>query len=155
MPRFQFQLSTLLKLREAARDQRRTELAEAYHVDELLQSRQRQLQDDMNSLRDNCRLAARPGTVRVDPLIESQRYELMLKAQEHQLGQQREAVAAEIERRREALVEANREVRILEKLRERQSERHAHAEARREARLLDEVAQRRALPEEVEAWPES
>jgi flagellar export protein FliJ len=43
-----------------------------------------------------------------------------------------------------ALIEADREVRVLEKLRERQLEQHRESESRREVRQIDEVAQRSA-----------
>jgi flagellar export protein FliJ len=59
-------------------------------------------------------------------------------------------VGAEIERRREVLVEADRDVRVLEKLREKQTERHRYEENRREIRQLDEVAQLRATREKTQ-----
>ncbi len=81
-----------------------------------------------------------PGGVDIDRLVEAQRYELVTRAQQGKIAQQRETVAGEIERRRQALVEADREVRVLEKLRERQVEQHRREEEVREARRLDEVA---------------
>jgi len=38
MPKFQFRLATLLRLREATRDERRGRLAEAYRVDEVVEA---------------------------------------------------------------------------------------------------------------------
>lgn len=149
MAKFKFRLATLLRLREAARDERRGELAEAYRVDDVLKQRTDDLHRELDAVRRLCRQAAGPGTVDVDQLLEAQRYELALRFQEKQLRQQREAVAAEIERRRLALVEANREVRVLEKLRENLSERHRQEEGRREIKQLDEVAQQRSVREEV------
>ena len=49
---------------------------------------------------------------------------------------------AEVERRRLALVEADRDVRVLEKLRERQRERHQAAAALEDVKALDEIALR-------------
>ena len=77
-------------------------------------------------------------------MIESQRYEVTLRAYEKQTLAQRERLAVEIERRREALLAANREVRVLEKLREHQIERHREEENRRDIKRLDEIAQQRA-----------
>jgi flagellar export protein FliJ len=54
-----------------------------------------------------------------------------------------------MEHRRVALAEANREVRVLEKLRDRQHERHRQEENRQEIKELDEVAGRRAVREEA------
>ena len=149
MSKFKFRLATLLRLREAARDERRMELAEAYRLDDLLQERFDHVSGQLLGLRDQCRRAAGPGPVDVDQLVEAQRYELALRAQQMQLEQQRESVAAEIERRRRAMVEANRDVRVLEMLRENQARRHRREEGRREIKQLDEVAGRRAAREEV------
>ena len=53
----------------------------------------------------------------------------------------------EIERRRLVLAEANREVRVLEILRDKQAAQHRQEEERREMKRLDEVAQQQALRE--------
>ncbi len=142
MAKFRYRLATLLRLREAVRDQRREALAEAYRVDELLSVQLARLADEIGSLSEQCRRAAGPGIVNVDRLLEAQRYELALRARQRQLHEQQRNVAEEIERRREALTEADREVRVLEKLRQRQAARHQYEENRREVKLLDEVAQR-------------
>ena len=76
----------------------------------------------------------------VDLLIASHRYELVLKAQAQQLAGQIEQVRAEVARRRQILVEADRQVRVLDKLRERQQAAHNLREERREQKLLDERA---------------
>jgi flagellar FliJ protein len=149
MPKFTFRLETLLRLREATREERQLQLAEAYRVDVVLQQRLRAAVEELRSLRDRCRQAVGPGTVDVDRLVAAQRYELALRAFQRGLEQQRAAVAAEIERRRLALVEANREVRVLEKLREKQSARFQEEENRRDIRRLDEVAGQRAAREAV------
>ena len=147
MAKFRFRLATLLRLREATRDQRRAELAEAYRVDEMLQEQLREVDGAFGALRDACRKAVGPGPVDIDGLLVAQRYELSLKARQRQIVEQRAAVAGEIERRREALVAANREVRVLENLRDKQAQRHRQEENRREIKFLDEVAQQRAVRE--------
>ena len=149
MAKFKFRLATLLRLREATRDQRRTELAEAYRVDDVLQQRIEQMDRELVALRTQCRQAAAPGAIDIDQLVAAQRYELVLRAQRKQVSGQREQVAAEIERRRQVLVEANRDVRVLEKLREKQAKRHRQEENRREIKRLDEVAGRTVVREDV------
>ena len=121
MARFTFRLATLLRLRENERDQRRAELAQAYHADDILRQQDEDLERERIGLLAISREAAGPGAVDIDRLIQTQRYELLLKTHQQQLRRQREAVAAEIDRRRETLVRANREVRILENLREKQA----------------------------------
>ncbi len=147
MARFKFRLATLLRLRESARDERRTLLAQAYRAEDVILREQQRLEAERAALEQRIRGAAGPGEIDVDRLIESQRFELVLRAQKEHLAHQRELVKAEIERRRQALVEANREVQVLENLREKQRERWRGEESRREVKRLDEVGQRRAIEE--------
>jgi len=149
MQPFRFRLATLLRLREAARDERRSALAEAFQVDDLLRRQREGVAEELQRLKTLCRVAAGPGQVDVDRLVEAHRFELALRAHGKALDRQREAVAAEIERRRQALAEANRDVRVLEKLRERQAGRHRKEQDRRERKQLDEVALQRSLREEA------
>ena len=144
MAKFRFRLATLLKLREATRDERRAELAQAYQADAFLEQQQDRLQRELAGLVLQSRKVSGPGTLDVDQLLQTQRYELFLRARQSQLADQRGTVAEEIERRRQILVEADREVRVLEKLRQRQLERHREEEGRREMKILDEVAGLRA-----------
>ena len=148
MARFKFRMATLLKLREATRDERRTELAQAYRADEVLSINLDQVQTELIALEDQCRKAAGPGKIDIDRLIEAQRYEIILKVQQRSMKEQRGRLAAEIERRRVALLAANREVRILEKLREHQIEQHNQAENRLDIKRLDEVARLQAVAAE-------
>ena len=122
MPKFKFRLATLLRLREATRDERRAQLAEAYRVDDVLAAA------DCGRGRGTRRApraaaARRSGRARSTSIGWSTRSATNWRSRRlaAQLEQQRQAVAAEIERRRQALVEANREVRVLEKLREKQA----------------------------------
>ncbi len=119
MGKFVFRLAALLRLRESARDQRRAALAEAFRVDDALAKQLAGVAAELEALRNLRRRAAGPGTVNVDRLVEAHRYELAAGQQQLQITRQRQTVAAEIERRRQALVEADREVRVLEKLRQR------------------------------------
>lgn len=151
MAKFKFRLTTLLKIREATRDERQAELAEAYRADDILVERLRQIHGEFGALLEECRKAAGPGAVNIDRLIEAQRYEVMLRAYEKQTLEQRRRLAEEIERRREALLAANREVRVLEKLREHQLERHREEENRRDIKRLDEIAQQLAAANMAEA----
>jgi flagellar FliJ protein len=143
MAKFKYRFATLLKIRESAREERQRELAEAYHADEVLRQRQEDIAAEITGLKGASRDAVAPGTIDVDRLLSTQRYEMLLRAQSGQIGKHREQIGVEIERRRQAVVQANREVRVLEKLRERQAERHRDEEACRDIKLLDEVAGRR------------
>ena len=90
------------------------------------------------------------GAVSVDRLIEAQRYEMVLRADIASLREREEKVIAEVARRRQALLEADREVRTLVRLRETQQERYTEREAQLEQKQIDEVANRMRR-EEAEA----
>jgi flagellar export protein FliJ len=143
MARFQFRLQGLLALREADRDEKRSQLAQAWEAAEKLRGEAERMDQELADLRALARQAA-AGAVDVDRLVETHRYELVLRAQQKTLVGQRQLVDAEVEKRRLALVAADQDVRVLEKLREAQLERHRKAEERVEMKRLDEVAGRRA-----------
>lgn len=129
-----------MKLRLAACQQRRAELAEAYRADELLARQADLIALEISEIRKRSLAAAAPGRIDVDRLIAAQRYEQVLRARSKALTEQTVRVTAEIEQRRLALVEADRQVRVLEKLRDRQLKTYQADELRREVKTLDEVA---------------
>lgn len=144
--RFQFRLAALERLREAVRDERRSQLAEAYRVADSLEAQKLQLSEN---LRELSRMRSVPdGAIDVDKLLAASRYEAVVLMEQAQLDRQLAAVAVEIERRREALVAADREVRTLEKLREAQQTRHREDEERKLMKQLDEAALRGFAGEE-------
>jgi len=149
MAKYKFRLATLLRLRENTRDERRAELAEAYRADNLLKERIGNIDSEMDALKSRQQATAAPGAVNVDLLVESQRYEISLRAEKTHFQQQRKTIAEEIDRRQQRLIEANREVRVLEKLRETQENRHREEEERQEAKVLDEAAVQKAVREAV------
>jgi flagellar export protein FliJ len=138
MPEFRFRLEKLLRLRQGTRDQRRLRLAEAQRADEELRGQLVRLAAEQDRLQGQCRQAAAPGAVDLDRLVEADRYAAVLRGEEAELHRQRETLAAEIQTRRDTLLQADREVRTLEKLRDRQQQRYRQEEQRRESKLLDE-----------------
>jgi flagellar FliJ protein len=140
MHTFHFRLETLLRLRMAERDERRGDLAKALRAEQVLREQQQKLLTEQDEQRTNVRARSSPGGADVDGLVRAHRYQLILKAQAQQLAGQMVQVAAEIERRRQVLVEADRQVRVLEKLRERQLAKHRREQERREAKTYDELA---------------
>src|SRR5688572_18931633 len=149
MPAFTFRLAPVLRLREATRDERRGQLAEALRLEPSLKERLAEVEGQLAGALRAAQEAALPGTVNVDRLIDAERFELALRGEHQQARRQLQALAEEIERRRLALAAADREVRVLEKLRERQLELHEAEERKVEQRVLDEVAARRFAWEEA------
>ena len=142
MAKFSFRLQTLLKLRLATRDERLLQLTEAYRAGDVLEQRLGEVQNDLRELKGQTLREAEPGPINVDLLLDAHRYELVLNAQKHGISQQQQAVEAETDQRRQALVDANRQVRVLETLREKQVDRHRLEEHRKQQKELDEIAGR-------------
>ena len=140
MPPFRFRLQTLERLREAARDACREQLADALRVDDLLRTQEEQLQGNLKLARDL--QVMRAGRVDVDRLLEAQRYEAAVTIEVRHIADQRARVAEELERRRQALVEADREVKVLEKLKAARRAEYDRAAQRADVKLLDEAAGR-------------
>jgi flagellar FliJ protein len=147
MTTFRFRLETLLKLRRTALDQARAKLAEGYRADEILAGH---LEETERQLRDNAslrRIAAGQGKVNVDAALNVQRYDMLVHAQRQALLTQRQKLAEAIELLRQQVIAADREVKVLEKLRERRAAEFAKAEAAREQKLFDEIAGRSSAKE--------
>lgn len=144
MARFQFRLQAVLRVRLSEREQRRVELAQAFEADRLLRGQIEETTAELAGVRLNAREAASPGAVDVDRLLALQRYAWRLQAQARGLEQQHSQVEQEIERRRQALVEADRQVRMLEKLLANQELLHRAAAQQAEQKVLDEVGARAA-----------
>jgi flagellar FliJ protein len=152
MPAFRFRLQSLLDLRRTERDRRRQELAQALAAEQILQDHRRKLEQEAALMSRWAREATLPGEVRVESLLEGARYGLILAAQRQTLATQFAQLAEEIEARRQRLVEADRQVKALERLRERRLDEHARQLAAREVQALDEAAATRRDPE-GRPWP--
>ena len=137
---FAFRLQTLLRLREADRDQRRADLAKALRAEATLLAQGAQLDQERQETAELSRRLASPGEGDVDRLLASHRYELVLRTRGQQLTAQLTQVQAEVERRRLALVEADRQVRVLEKLRDKRQADYKTREAKLAQSQLDEQA---------------
>ncbi|MEX2026933.1 MAG: flagellar export protein FliJ [Pirellulaceae bacterium] len=140
MSAFHFRLATLLRLRLAERDERRSDLAKALAAAEILRGQRQSLEGEQDDNLTALRRVAAPGSSNVDRLIHGHRYAAILKVRASQLASQELQIEREIERRRQVLVEADRQVRVLENLQSRQETEHRRQMDRLEARRLDEVA---------------
>lgn len=140
MAEFRFRLDAVLRVRQNTRDQCRLRLAEVLCADETLRERLSRLGAEYERLQADRRQALGHGELNIERLVDAERYAAVLKTEENALRQERETLAGEIQRRRETLLEADRNAKALEKLRERQRQRYRLEEERREAKRIDEVA---------------
>ena len=140
MPRYKFQLETLLDLRRDARTERQQRLADALRAEDVLVEQQANCERELIGLQTAQRSAATERHLDVTRMLETQRYELNIKSQLAGLQQKIEQVRQEAERRRQALVAADLEVKSLERLDQRHREEFARQESRREQREIDDLA---------------
>jgi len=148
MATFRFRLATLLRLREVTRDERRRQLAEAQRAEAVLRERRTQLQTEQQGLKDETAKFS-TGRVDVDRVLSIQRYETVLQIEVASNAEQLRQVETEVERRRLILVAADRDVQVLEKLRETQKDRFRIEQERKDLKQMDEIAARVTRPSEV------
>jgi flagellar FliJ protein len=146
MAKYKFRLETLQKVREARRDEHRAALAEAYRAEQMLGENRAEIAAESVVTRELQRQATAGPYTNINQLLEAQRYELLLKARSQELEKQAILLAAEIERRRQTLVESDREVRVLERLDERHQQEFRCEAQRIETKQLDEIATNRWRP---------
>jgi flagellar protein FliJ len=143
MARYAFRLKPLQKVREARRDELRVSLAEAFRAEQILAENKAGVAIELAGLRALQRTATAGKYLNVNQLLEAQRYELLLKARNQELTKQAILLSAETERRRQNLIEADREVRVLEMLDERQQKEFNKEQQRVETKQLDDIATQR------------
>ncbi|MEO1498039.1 MAG: flagellar FliJ family protein [Planctomycetota bacterium] len=145
MSRTRSQLDALMKLRSRTRDAARRELGDALRAAGVLAQEQEQLELAIAQLADERRAALAQANAEPERMLATGRYDLVLRARGQAMTENRQKIEQEIDRRRATLAEAEREVRVIEKLEEREAERARVEAARRERRLTDELnAQRHA-----------
>lgn len=131
-----------MKIRRTTRDERQLQLARAYEAERVLDQQQVELDQKRTAIKQVSRNVSGPGTVNVETLLGVNRYELVLESQGRLLSERRRQLEAEIHKRRQSLINADRDVRVLEKLRERQQIDHENKERRMEIKQTDDSAQR-------------
>jgi len=139
MPGFKFRLKAVATLREQTRDRVAESVAEVQEAQRIVVEQIAQLQREIeDALRQ--RQQASIGIVRIDRLLMVQRHQLMLESQREQAMQQLRLLNEEYERRRALLVEAEKEVKAMEKLKETQKARWDEEQLAAEQKQIDEWA---------------
>ena len=145
MARFMFRLDGVLKLREAVRDERRALLAEAERLVVSLAARRTEIEQERARLRHERKHPAEPATVDIERLLRIHRYDETLQGEQHRLAAAIATAQADADRRRQSLIEAERDMRALQRLHDNQRRSHDDALARREQRDLDDAAGIRSI----------
>ena len=142
MPKFQFRLTTLLAMHRSTRQERRAQLAEGLAAERALELARADVEHELAE--QGLSWAGLPirGPIDVERLSAADRYRKVLRARLATMAQDAAALATELDARQQALAAAEREVRVLDKLRERQHEQFRYEQTRREINAADEIATR-------------
>jgi len=116
-----FRLATLLKIRERDRDLAAKGVQEVHMALEKLNETQREI-DHANLEMNNARKNSSSGAIDLRQILDAQRYQIVLSAQSAQIADHRSKLHQELERRQFTLVQAQKAVKSLEKLRDQRAQ---------------------------------
>lgn len=131
---FRFRLDPVLRVRRLRRDRVRETLATALAEREALAARERDHADRTAQTRTALRDAAAPGTLDVALSIDLRVHLGTLRSERDDLDRFVALAEEQLAACRRLLADADRDVRVLESLRDRRRDEHARAETRREDR---------------------
>ncbi|MBI1247362.1 hypothetical protein GC197_05885 [bacterium] len=140
MPKFRFRLETYLRLKIAARDRCRAELAEVLRAEDTLKQQQEEIEAEVQRHNEYIRGVTQKGRLNLDLIAAAQREYVYLKSMRVEKQQLMQQLVPHLQQRRQALVEADHEVRTLERLKEQKQEQHQQWELALEAKQMDEIA---------------
>ena len=141
--KFKFRLQTQLKINEQRRAEAQAELAKAQDAEQIVETELKRIQTEIADCADQARRSMQEGRIDVNFLLGLRRHEMVLVAQQGEATEQLNIVRQEVEKRRLFLMEKDREVKTLEKLKEKQFEAFKEEHRRAEAKQMDEIAGQR------------
>ncbi len=134
-----FSLGAVLKYRQQLEDVARQQLHQALQTEARLQEALALVQEDLATLHANLALDQQRGMT-VDRLILYDRRIALVKEQEQQRARELQKQRIQVERRRQVLVKASKNRKVMEKLREQQNAAYQKFLEKKETNMLDEIA---------------
>lgn len=144
MKRFRFRFETLLRLREAARDEAQLRLADALKAVHILEERILAVTEERQQAK-GARAARLLGAISTEQLLAEGRYDVQLDFQVRELKSQLQQIEQEVERRRQRLTLAEQECRKFERLKELANERYTQEQLGKLQAELDELGAQRSF----------
>ena len=140
-----FRLATLLKLRERDRDMAAKAVQDVYLAIGKLDTAQQEI-DEANRQMNDTRKQSSSGAINLNQILDAQRYQMVLAAQAAQIADHKGKLNQELERRQFALLQSQKAVKSLEKLRDQRAQAaDVHALARQQERLDEWSSIRHAM----------
>ena len=147
---FTFRLEPLITLRDNELKECQKKLANAYSVrralEENLQDIDKQLAEGMNTVRN---LMQTGQKINARYLLGFRQQEMFLRFEHGKLTQQIEEVDKKIELFRAEVIEANKELKIVEKLKEKRHEKYLEDEKGQETKTMNEISGNRRTQRRV------
>jgi len=141
---FKFQLEPLITIRDNELKKKQAELAKAYEarrrMEELGKKNDEEIAENLEAGR---KMINAGGEISADYLMGLRRQEMFLQAQRKKIRENIAMIDEEIERRRAAVIEANKSLKMVERLKEGRYEKYLLEECRKETAAMDEAAAKR------------
>ncbi len=141
---FQYRFASILELRRRQRDEVGAAVGQAHEAIRRVDEQTEMIQRERTSLHTDAQ-HRRLGSVSVDGLLSQGRYDMQLQAQIQSLAKTRGELVQELQRRQQALVLAEAEVRRFEKLEEKDRMAFRSAILRREQAESDDATASRYI----------
>ncbi|MDR1964037.1 MAG: flagellar export protein FliJ [Planctomycetaceae bacterium] len=140
---FQFRLEPLITIRDNVLKEKQGELAKAYEARRIAEEKKQELEQELSENVAAGRQRMTAGAIDIEFLLGLRRHEMYINAQMDVVQGHLRQIDEEIERRRIAVMEAHKELKIVEKLKEKRYERYQTEENRKEIIRMDETALRK------------
>ncbi|HEX8915642.1 MAG TPA: flagellar export protein FliJ [Humisphaera sp.] len=141
MARFKFTLDAVLKQRKLVEDQKQRAFGEVQRRYAAMEAELRAMDDEVKRATEDLRDNHLVGRISVDYLAAHRRFTMAMQRKALAHAERMSPVKAELEAARAALIEAAKQRKILEKLREKREADWKVAEARKDAAAMDEIGQ--------------
>ena len=139
MAKFVFKLAGVLRHRKMLEQQKLRNYAQVSARLRGLEDELKSLNEQMTATNDDIRQNHLTGPLDISFITAHRRFLLGMQSKGLQIVQEMAKVGREVETARLALVEATKEVKVLEKLREKQEQRWREEVSRKELAEMDEV----------------
>ena len=146
---FTFRLEPLITLRDNELKECQAELAKAYHARRIVEETRLKFEKDLEESLQSAREMLESGTIDVTFLLTLQDHKTYRTAQLAKIAEDIKKIDEEVERRLALVVSANKELKIVEKLKEKRYEKYLEEENKAEMKFMDEIAGNKRLELEI------
>ena len=140
MKKFKFRLERVQRLRERTREQRKLSLAEAINFRIRVEGQKEHLEEVRAAEKEELRVGLSQPEVAVEDAIRARVYDGLLARHAGRVAEQLKQIEAVVDQRRIQLMEAEKSVRIIEKLGDKVRQRYNATVDLEDRQLMDELA---------------